>query len=89
MANRKNLTDLHGEVRPLGESDFHHAQTFDSLPASLQKTLRGRGPQKMPTKERITIRLSREVLDSFRASGTGWQSRIDAALKEWIGKKRA
>ena len=36
------------------------------------------------TKERITIRLSREVVDQFRASGDGWQTRIDLALKEWL-----
>lgn len=36
------------------------------------------------TKERITIRLSRELVETFRASGAGWQSRIDAALKEWL-----
>ncbi|MDD2990796.1 MAG: BrnA antitoxin family protein [Zoogloea sp.] len=43
---------------------------------------RGRRPP-VVTKERITIRLSRGVVETFRASGTGWQSRIDAALKEW------
>ena len=36
------------------------------------------------TKERITIRLSREVVEQFRASGEGWQTRVDAALKDWL-----
>ena len=36
------------------------------------------------TKERITIRLSREVVEQFRASGDGWQTRVDAALKDWL-----
>lgn len=36
------------------------------------------------TKERITIRLSRDVVDSFRASGEGWQTRVDSALKDWL-----
>jgi len=36
------------------------------------------------TKERITIRLSPEVVSAFRATGSGWQTRIDAALKEWL-----
>ncbi len=35
-------------------------------------------------KERVTMRLSREVVARFRASGPGWQTRIDAALKEWL-----
>jgi uncharacterized DUF497 family protein len=45
-----------------------------------------RGPQKAPTKERITIRLSREVVERFRESGDGWQTRVDAALREWLKK---
>lgn len=44
---------------------------------------RGRPPAAM-TKERITIRLSPEVVQAFRASGEGWQTRVDAALKDWL-----
>ena len=36
------------------------------------------------TKERITIRLSPDVLRAFRATGAGWQTRVDAALKDWL-----
>jgi uncharacterized protein (DUF4415 family) len=32
----------------------------------------------------ITIRLSPDVTAAFRASGDGWQTRIDAALKDWL-----
>ena len=46
---------------------------------------RGR-PVATVTKERITIRLSRDVVDQFRASGDGWQTRVDAALRDWLGK---
>ena len=30
------------------------------------------------------IRFDREVLESFRAGGPGWQARMNQALKEWI-----
>jgi uncharacterized protein (DUF4415 family) len=43
-----------------------------------------RSPQKAPTKQRATIRLSRDVLERFRATGRGWQTRMDAALREWL-----
>jgi uncharacterized protein (DUF4415 family) len=48
---------------------------------------RGRGPQKAPKKERITIRLSPEVVQHFRSIGKGWQARMDAALQEWIERR--
>jgi uncharacterized protein (DUF4415 family) len=41
-------------------------------------------PRAEITKQRITIRLSREVVDTFRATGAGWQTRIDEVLKEWV-----
>lgn len=41
-------------------------------------------PKAAVTKERITIRLSPEVVDAFRATGKGWQSRLDAALRDWL-----
>ncbi|PWR19804.1 BrnA antitoxin family protein [Zavarzinia compransoris] len=45
---------------------------------------RGRGPQKAPTKERISLRVSTAVLSHFRAGGPGWQSRINAALEKLV-----
>jgi len=44
---------------------------------------RGR-PKADHPKIATSIRLSEDVLSRFRASGPGWQSRIDAALKDWL-----
>jgi uncharacterized protein (DUF4415 family) len=60
--------------------DFAQARpAAEVLPARLLRKVRG--PQKTPTKERVTIRLSRDVLARFRADGPGWQGRIDEALR--------
>lgn len=45
-----------------------------------------RGPQKAPTKKLVSLRLSPEVIEHFKASGRGWQTRIDTALREAIRK---
>ena len=37
------------------------------------------------TKDKITIRLSREVTEYFRATGKGWQTRVDQILLEYVG----
>lgn len=85
MANRKPLIDPDGEVRELTAEDLvKFRPSAEVLPSSLRKKLGVRGPQKTPTKERITIRLSREVVEQFRESGEGWQTRMDAALREWL-----
>lgn len=56
------------------------------LPPALQMKLnaKGRGPQRAPTKVKVSIRLSPDVLDALRASGDGWQSRVDDALRTLI-----
>jgi len=47
-----------------------------------------RGPQKAPTKKLVSLRLSPEVIDHFRSTGPGWQTRIDSTLLKSI-KRRA
>ena len=47
---------------------------------------RGRPPSATP-KVSTTIRLSPDVIEHFQAGGRGWQTRIDAALREWIAKQ--
>jgi uncharacterized protein (DUF4415 family) len=63
---------------------FAQAKRISDLPTSLQSKLRGRGRQKAPPKVSTTIRLSPDVVQAFRAAGDGWQTRIDAALKDWL-----
>lgn len=85
MSKRKQLIDEEGEVRELTAEDLRHFRpASEVLPPALRKKVGVRGPQKAPTKERITIRLSSEVIERFRATGDGWQTRIDNALKEWL-----
>jgi BrnA antitoxin of type II toxin-antitoxin system len=45
-----------------------------------------RGPQKAETKQLVSLRLSKEVLDHFKATGRGWQTRIDETLKRAVNK---
>jgi uncharacterized protein (DUF4415 family) len=45
-------------------------------------------PALASTKISTTIRLSPEVIETFRASGSGWQTRIDLALQDWLKKHK-
>ncbi len=62
---------------------FARAKRFPELPPAMQQALkRGkRGPQKAPTKELISVRLSPDVLSALRATGEGWQTLIDETMR--------
>jgi uncharacterized protein (DUF4415 family) len=66
--------------------EFARAVTFDKLPSRLRQKLssRKRGPQKAPLKVPVSIRLSPDVVEAFRASGAGWQARVDEILRDHI-----
>ncbi len=51
------------------------------------KALRRGRPRKANPKVPIHIRFSPEVVAWFRATGKGWQTRMDEALKEWIAQR--
>ncbi len=69
------------KAKPVKE--FFDAKAFENL-VSLKRKPGERGPQKSALKERITIRLSPDVVDRFRATGPGWQTRVDEALADWL-----
>lgn len=68
---------------------FTAAKRFGDLPAGLQGALKSktRGPQKSPTKELVSVRLSPDVLEALRATGRGWQSLIDETLRRQFVKR--
>lgn len=62
-------------------------EAFPELAASIKRT---RGKQKTPTKELVSLRVDRETLAAYRATGPGWQSRINKALRDALptGQKK-
>ncbi|MDD2883080.1 MAG: BrnA antitoxin family protein [Rhodoferax sp.] len=62
--------------RPLNDAE---------LKAGLEVALRKRGrPAGSGTKEQVAIRFDRDVLDTFRKAGPGWQTRMNDALRDWL-----
>ena len=58
------------------------AWTENMLGAPVLK--RGRGPQAAPTKVLTSLRIDADILEFFKAQGSGYQSRINAALRKAI-----
>jgi len=59
------------------------AEVFPELADSIRRA-RGRPPVDNPKKQ-VTLRLDADVVDRFRASGRGWQSRMNLALRKAAG----
>ena len=55
----------------------------DSAAQALLKPKRGRPFSEHP-KEHVNLRLDADVLDAFKRTGSGWQTRLNAALREWL-----
>lgn len=51
--------------------------------AEMLKPRRGR-PALAEPKRHVNIRLDADVLDAFKRRGPGWQTRMNAALREWL-----
>jgi uncharacterized protein (DUF4415 family) len=68
-------------ARPAGEV---LSEIFGPVQAAeMMKPKRGRPAIDKP-KEQISLRLDPAIIDAFRASGGGWQTRINSALASWL-----
>lgn len=97
MNKPSNLTNFDGEVRPLVAADFAQSQPAKAVldPAlyagliAMNHTARerkARGKQIAPTKVQAAIRFDADVLSGLRATGKGWQSRINALVREALAQ---
>ncbi|WP_093386160.1 BrnA antitoxin family protein [Rugamonas rubra] len=74
-------------TQPGDWSDAFVTHSIDELRAAVTAR-RTRGPNKRETKEQVAVRFSPEVLTFFRATGPGWQTRMDQALRDYVAKHR-
>ena len=90
--SKKPLINEEGEIRELTMAEMRRFRpAFEVLSPELVEIIKNRkvgerGPQIAPVKQQVTLRLDRDVLDTFRAAGAGWQGRINAALRKAVAK---
>ena len=80
------------------EEDFQHARPASGVlpelfgPQVAAEMLKPRGrPKAASMKTHVNIRLDADILEAFKATGRGWQTRVNRALREWLkeqGKSR-
>ena len=91
MPKRPNPEQIDSDNPEWTDADFARARPASEVLPELfgtqaaQTMLKPRGrPRSEVVKERITIRLDADVLEAFKATGQGWQTRINAALREAV-----
>ena len=65
-------------------SDLDAMPFTDAEWAQVKPFVRRGRPLGSGTKTQVTLRLDADIVDKFRASGDGWQTRINDALKSWV-----
>ena len=66
------------------EEDFRNARPFaEVFPELAESIRRSRGrPAVEKPKRQVSLRLDPEVIDAFKATGKGWQGRINEVLRK-------
>ncbi|MEY4736542.1 MAG: hypothetical protein RL302_861 [Pseudomonadota bacterium] len=80
MKNQSNPEIIDDENPAWTAAETRKAMKFSELSTTLQTKLRGR-PKALATKEPVKIRLDADILAALRASGDGWQTRINDTLR--------
>lgn len=52
--------------------------------AAMRKAVRRGRPPADTTKLLLTLRYDADIVQAFRATGRGWQTRMNAALRDWL-----
>lgn len=66
-------------------ADFARAKRGDDIPEAIRKAFPKKpGRPAGETKEQVTLRIDKDVLEKLRASGRGWQSRVNEVLRKAV-----
>jgi uncharacterized protein (DUF4415 family) len=90
IMNQKPNPELVDDENPeWTDADFARAVPFSRLPPELRETLasarQGVVVIAEPGEDYVAVPLPEELVAPFRATGPGWQGRLNAALKDWLG----
>jgi uncharacterized protein (DUF4415 family) len=65
--------------------DFAAARTGDDIPAAILAAFpKSRGRPKGQTKVPVSLRLDTDLVETLRAYGPGWQSRVNRLLRDAV-----
>ena len=78
----KITAEEYEEIPELTDEWFEKADLYHG-----RKLIRRGRPRSNAPKEAVSIRLSPDVLKYFRSGGPGWQTRVDAELRQLVKRR--
>ena len=98
MRKRRNLTDVEeaaiqaqiasdADASEATDAELAQAKSFaEVFPDMMEAVRRGRGrPAIANPRKQISLRLDGDVIEKFKSTGKGWQSRVNDALRKAAG----
>ena len=78
------------DIPEMTVADFARAKSVQTtMPDVVDAMKRGRGrPKLMHPKERVSLRLDRDIVAAYKATGKGWQSRVNEILAYALVRRR-
>ena len=70
-----------------GKDEDDRPLTKEELQGGIEAYRRSRGRPAGSNKELVAIRLDKDVLEALRATGKGWQTRVNDVMREWVKKQ--
>lgn len=77
--NKQNLNTTYDDIPELDDDFFQRAELKDG-----DTLIRAGRPKLDHPKEKVTIRFDAEVVNYFKSTGKGWQTRMNDALNQWM-----
>ncbi len=91
--NKKDTSKIYGtdieRLRNMTDEDIDFSDIPRTTPEMWAKGIVRKGFKSVPTKQQLTLRLDEEVVDFFKKTGSGYQTRINALLRAYVEAHKA
>lgn len=91
--NKKDTSNKYGtdieRLRNMKDDEIDLSDIPRTTPEMWAKGIVKKGFKTVPPKRQITLRLDEEVVEFFKETGTGYQTRINALLRAYVDAHKA
>lgn len=91
--NKKDTSKIYGtdieRLRSMTDDEIDFSDIPRTTPEMWAKGIVRKGFKTVPPKQQLTLRLDEEVVEFFKETGAGYQTRINALLRAYVDAHKA